>query len=216
MKIALIGATGFVGSYLLKELLRQKHQVTAIARDVDKIKNIDHVIAVQLDITQEGRLASALKGNDLVISAFNAGWDNPNIYQDYMDGARHILTAVKEAGITRFIVIGGAGSLLDSEDNRLVDSPSFPSSFKPGAKAAADFLEVIMREQELDWTFFSPAIEMNRENSGTRTAKYRTGTDYPVVDHTGKSKLSVEDLAVAVVEEIENRQFIKRRFTAAY
>ncbi|MGO1521073.1 MAG: NAD(P)-dependent oxidoreductase, partial [Sphingobacterium sp.] len=82
MKIALIGATGFVGSYLLKELLRQKHQVTAIARDVDKIKNIDHVIAVQLDITQEGRLASALKGNDLVISAFNAGWDNPNIYQD--------------------------------------------------------------------------------------------------------------------------------------
>src|SRR5690606_4440603 len=126
------------------------------------------------------------------------------------------LMAVKEAGIARFIAVGGAGSLLDAEDNRLVDSPNFPTSLKPGAKAAADFLELVMREQELDWTFFSPAIEMNRENSGTRTAKYRTGTDYPVVDHTGKSRLSVEDLAVAVVEEIDNRQFIKRRFTAAY
>lgn len=216
MKIALIGATGFVGSHLLTELQRRKHHVTAIARDVESIKGLDNVVAVQLDITQEGRLASALKGNDLIISTFNAGWDNPNIYQDYLDGVRHILQAVKETGINRFIAIGGAGSLLDANGVRLVDDPDFPKTIRPGAKAAADFLELLERETELEWTFFSPAVEMNQENSGTRTASYRLGTDYPVVDHTGKSRLSVEDLAVVIADEINDRKFIKRRFTAAY
>lgn len=216
MKVALIGATGFVGSHILEELVHRNMEVTAIARDVENLKNKPHVLAVQMDVMHDNSLGSALNGNDVVISAFNAGWTNPEIYDDYLEGSRHILKELKETGIKRFIVIGGAGSLLDENDNRLVDAPNFPKEIKPGALAAADFYEVIQREDELDWTFISPAIEMNPSKKGKRTGKYRTGTDHPVFDHDGHSNISVEDLAVAVVDEVENNKFIKKRFTAGY
>ncbi|WP_185211936.1 NAD(P)-dependent oxidoreductase [Sphingobacterium mizutaii] len=216
MKVALIGATGFVGSHILEELVHRNMEVTAIARDVENLKNKPHVLAVQMDVMHDTSLGSALNGNDVVISAFNAGWTNPEIYDDYLEGSRHILKELKETGIKRFIVIGGAGSLLDENDNRLVDAPNFPKEIKPGALAAADFYEVIQREEELDWTFISPAIEMNPSKKGKRTGKYRTGTDHPVFDHDGHSNISVEDLAVAVVDEVENNKFIKKRFTAGY
>lgn len=216
MKVALIGATGFVGSHILEELVHRNMEVTAIARDVESLKNKPHVLAVQMDVMHDNSLGSALNGNDVVISAFNAGWTNPEIYDDYLEGSRHILKELKETGIKRFIVIGGAGSLLDENDNRLVDAPNFPKEIKPGALAAADFYEVIQREDELDWTFISPAIEMNPSKKGKRTGKYRTGTDHPVFDHDGHSNISVEDLAVAVVDEVENNKFIKKRFTAGY
>ena len=216
MKVALIGATGFVGSHILNELLNRNIEVTAIARDVDSIKDKPNVIAVQMDINEQNRVASAIKGSDAVISAYNAGWTNPNLYDDFTEGSRHILEAVKEADIKRFLVVGGAGSLLDKDDQRIVDGADFPKEFKPGALAAADFYEVIQREDELDWTFFSPSIEMNPSTSGTRTGKYRTGTDHPVFDHEGRSRISVEDLAVAVVDEIENNKFVQKRFTAGY
>ncbi|WP_254530035.1 MULTISPECIES: NAD(P)-dependent oxidoreductase [unclassified Sphingobacterium] len=216
MKVALIGATGFVGSHILEELVHRNMEVTAIARDVENLKNKPHVLAVQMDVMHDTSLGSALNGNDVVISAFNAGWTNPEIYDDYLEGSRHILKELKETGIKRFIVIGGAGSLLDENDNRLVDDPNFPKEIKSGALAAADFYEVIQREEELDWTFISPAIEMNPSKKGKRTGKYRTGTDHPVFDHDGHSNISVEDLAVAVVDEVENNKFIKKRFTAGY
>jgi len=216
MKVALIGATGFVGSHILEELVHRNMEVTAIARDVENLKNKPHVLAVQMDVMHDTSLGSALNGNDVVISAFNAGWTNPEIYDDYLEGSRHILKELKETGIKRFIVIGGAGSPLDENDNRLVDDPNFPKEIKPGALAAADFYEVIQREEELDWTFISPAIEMNPSKKGKRTGKYRTGTDHPVFDHDGHSNISVEDLAVAVVDEVENNKFIKKRFTAGY
>ncbi len=216
MKVALIGATGFVGSHILEELLLRNYEVTAIARHVDKIKDKPNVVAIQLDINEEGRLASVLKGNEIVISAYNAGWTNPNVYDDYLQGSRHILQAVKDAGIKRFLVIGGAGSLLNTDGIRLVDEKNFPKKIKAGALAAADFYEVVLREDDLDWTFFSPAIQMNPESSGIRTGKYRTGTDHAVQDHEGNSKISAEDLAVAIVDEIDNKNFIQKRFTAGY
>lgn len=216
MKVALIGATGYVGSHILEELIHRNYEVTAIARHVDDIKDKQNVIAVQMDVMHDTSLGSALNGNDVVISAFNAGWTNPEIYDDYLAGSRHILKELKETGIKRFIVIGGAGSLLDENDNRLVDDPNFPKEIKPGALAAADFYEIIQREDELDWTFLSPAIEMNPSAKGSRTGKYRTGTDHPVFDHDGHSMISVEDLAVAIVDEIENKNFIKKRFTVGY
>jgi len=216
MKVALIGATGFVGSHILEELIHRNIDVTAIARKVDSLKNKPHVIAVQMNVNETSHLSSAIKGNDVVISAYNAGWTNPNLYNDFLEGSKHILQAVKEAGIKRFVVVGGAGSLLDSEDKRIVDGPNFPKDFKPGALAAADFYEIIQREDDLDWTFFSPSIEMNPSTSGKRTGKYRTGTDYPVFDHEGHSRISVEDLAVAVIDEIENNNFVQKRFTAGY
>lgn len=214
-KIAVIGATGFVGKSVLKELVERGYIVTAIARDVQALKNSEHVVAVQADVNDVTALAAAIKGTDAVVSTFNAGWDNPNIYEDFIRGCRSILEAVKEAGVRRIIVVGGAGSL-EIDGKRLVDDPNFPKEIKEGALAAADFLEVIKREQELDWTFVSPAIEMNQKTSGKRTGSYRTALNTPVFDGAGKSRLSVEDLAVAIVDEIESGQFIKKRFTAGY
>ena len=214
-KIALIGGTGFVGSHLLTELTNRGFEVTAIARDVQQLKDLKHVLALQADVNDAAAIAGSIKWNDAVISAFNAGWSNPNIYDDYTKGARAILEAVKSSGIKRFIVIGGAGSLT-IDGHKLIDSPDFPKDIKPGAQAATDYLEVIKREHDLDWTFFSPAMEMHPGTSGQRTGKYRTGGDSPVFDEQGKSVLSVEDLAVAIVDELENNKFIKQRFTAAY
>ena len=216
MKVALIGASGYVGSHILKELVHRGHHVTAIARNTDQIEKNEHILAVQNDVNDSNALAAILKGSDAVISAYNAGWTNPSIYDDYTAGARSIQEAVEHAGIKRFIVIGGAGSLLTEAGTRIVDAPDFPAEIKPGALAAADYYEVIRRSNDLDWTLFSPAIEMSPASPGTRTGTYRTDLDHPVTDQEGRSRLSVEDVAVAIADELEKPQFIKKRFTAAY
>src|SRR5690606_22591150 len=110
MKVALIGATVYVDSHILEELVNRNITVTAIAREVNQIKNKPNDIAVQMDIIKDTSLGRALKGNDVVISAFNAGMSKPEIYDDYRAGYRNILDEIKEAGIKRVIVIGGAGS----------------------------------------------------------------------------------------------------------
>lgn len=115
----------------------------------------------------------------------------------------------------RLIVIGGAGSLY-IDGKQLVDGPDFPAAFKPGAGAARDYLNILRGNKTLDWTFFSPAIEMNHETSRVRTGKYRTGLENPVFDASGRSIISAEDVAVALVDELEQNQHIRQRFTAAY
>lgn len=216
MKVALIGATGFVGSHLLQELVNRGFEVTAVARSVDKIPVKDgKPKAVAADVTDVKALASVLKGNDVVLSAFNPGWSNPNIYNDFMKGSEAIQQAVKEAGVKRYVMIGGAGSLY-IDGQQIVDGADFPESIKPGATAARDYLDVLEKEKDLDWTMFSPAINMHPGIKTGRTGKYRLGTDEPVFDKDGESVLSVEDLAVAVVDEIENHKFSRQRFTAGY
>lgn len=216
MKVALIGATGFVGSHLLQELVNRGFEVTAVARSVDKIPVKDgKPKAVAADVTDVKALASVLKGNDVVLSAFNPGWSNPNIYNDFMKGSEAIQQAVKEAGVKRYVMIGGAGSLY-IDGQQIVDGADFPESIKPGATAARDYLDVLKKEKDLDWTMFSPAINMHPGIKTGRTGKYRLGTNEPVFDKDGESVLSVEDLAVAVVDEIENHKFSRQRFTAGY
>ncbi len=215
MKVAVIGSTGYVGTHLVKELVDRNYEVVALARHTENIPSNDSITKLAVDINNHDQLVSALTGTDVVVSAFNAGWTNPNLYEDFTKGALAIQEAVKDAGVKRFIVVGGAGSLL-IEGNRLVDSPEFPKEIKPGALAAADYLDTIRKEDQLEWTMISPAIEMNPQAGGVRTGKYRTGLDTPVFDHEGRSRLSVEDLAVAIVDEIANKQFINKRFTAAY
>lgn len=216
MKVALIGATGFVGSHLLQELINRGYDVTALARAVDKIPVKDgKPKTVAIDVTDTEALAKAIKGNDVVLSAFNAGWSNPNIYDDFMKGSEAIQKAVKEADVKRYVVIGGAGSLY-IDGIQIVDGEDFPESIKPGATAAKDYLEVLKKEKDLDWTMFSPAINMHQGIKTGRTGKYRLGTDEPVFDKDGESVLSVEDLAVAVVDELENHKFSHQRFTAGY
>lgn len=216
MKVALIGATGFVGSHLLEELLNRNYDVTAIARSVSKITVKDGKLrVVAVDVTDIKALANAIKGSDIVLSAFNPGWSNPNIYDDFLKGSEAIQEAAKEAGVKRYVVIGGAGSLY-IDGKQIVDGDDFPKEIKPGATAARDYLNVLKKEDKLDWTMFSPAINMHQGIKTGRTGKYRIGTEEPVFDKNGDSVLSVEDLAVAIVDELENHKFSRKRFTAAY
>jgi len=215
-KAVLIGATGFVGSHILQELVSRKYEVIAIARDLEKITVKSPMVkGVSVDVNDTKALSDAIKGNDIVISAFNAGWTNPNLYNDFMKGAQSIEKATEEAKVKRLIVIGGAGSLyIDGE--QIVDGDDFPEQFKAGATAARDYLNEIKKNKELDWTYFSPAIEMHAGIKTGRTGKYRTETDSPVFDKDGRSRLSVEDLAVAIVDEVETPKFSRKRFTAGY
>ena len=216
MKIALIGATGFVGSRLLTEALTRGHQVTAIVRDPTKLAvQNDHLAVVIGDVNQTAQLAAQLAGHDLVLSAFNPGWQNPNIYADSLAGARSIEKATEEAGVPRLLVIGGAGSLF-IEGQQLVDGPQFPAEIKAGATAARDYLNVLKENTKLDWTFFSPAIEMHPGIDTGRTGHYRLGTDSPVFNAEGRSVLSGEDLAVATLDEVEKHRFSRQCFTAGY
>ncbi|HET7115627.1 MAG TPA: NAD(P)-dependent oxidoreductase [Hanamia sp.] len=216
MKIALIGATGFVGSAILKEALERGHEVTAIARHPGKIKAQDDLKIVKSDIMDSDGLARILKGNDVVVSAYNAGWTNPDLYNEFMKGSKSIQEAVKKSGVKRLIINGGAGSLFVTQNVQLVDTPQFSDEWKPGALAARDYLNILKKENELDWTFVSPAIEMNPGTPHERKGTYRTGLDSPVFDVNNKSTISVEDLAVAILDEVENPKHIRVRFTVGY
>ena len=215
-KVAVIGATGFVGTQVVKELANRGYFVNALARNTSKIEESENVKAIAVDVYNTSELSEILKGNDAVISAFNPGWTNPNIFEDFLKGAESIEKAVEESGVKRFITVGGAGSLYIAENLQLIDTPEFPAEIKPGAEAARQYLEMIKKNENLDWTFFSPAIEMHQGTAGVRKGTYRTALENPVFDEEGRSVLSVEDVAVALVDELDNNQFVKQRFTAAY
>lgn len=205
-----------MGSAILDELQRRGHQVTAIVRNTDKIKEGDYVTAVKANALDEDQIADAVKGHDVVVNAFNPGWGNPNIYTESVKGAQAIQHGTKRAGVKRLFVIGGAGSLYVAPDQQLVDSPEFPADWKDGALAARDYLNIIKDEKDLEWTFLSPAIEMHQGTAGERRGTYRTGLENPVFDASGRSVISVEDMAIAIVDELENPKHIRKRFTVAY
>lgn len=214
MKIALIGASGFTGTAILNEALNRGHQVTAIARHPEKItvKN-DHLTLKATDASNVSELAEALKGHDAIISCYNASWTSPSMYDDFMQGSEKIQEALQRSGVKRFMVMGGAGSLEIAPGVQLVDTPEFPADWKAGATAARDYLNILRKETELEWTFISPAINLH---PGTRTGKFRLGKDNPVFDDQQQSNISAEDLAVAVVDALEQGKFIRERFTVGY
>jgi uncharacterized protein len=217
MKVALIGASGFVGTAVLTELLNRGHEVTAIVRNPSRVQGASEKLNVkQVNVESAEDLALAVTGQDAVISAYNAGWTNPNIYEDFLSNSKSIQAAVKSSGVKRLIVVGGGGSLFVAPKVQVVDTPQFPEEWKAGALAARDYLNFIQDEKELDWTFLSPALEMHQGTSGVRTGKYRLGLDNPVVDESGRSVISVEDTALAIVDELEDPKHIKKRFTIAY
>ncbi|MDB5023013.1 MAG: UDP-glucose 4-epimerase [Mucilaginibacter sp.] len=214
MKIAIIGATGFVGSAVLNEALQRGHEATAIARNVDKITSkAEKLTAIAADVDDSAKLARILAGHDAIVSAYNTGWTNPNLYQDFIKGSKAIQQAAKLSGVKRLLIVGGAGSLEIAPGIQLVDSPEFPAEYKAGSTAARDYLNTLKNETELDWTFISPAIQLH---PGKRTGIFRLGTDQPVFDENSKSDISVEDLAVAIIDELENNRFIRKRFTLGY
>jgi putative NADH-flavin reductase len=217
MKIALIGATGFVGSAILKEALNRGQQVTAVLRHPEKLSIKDRNLKVIAgDVMDTEKLSELMKGNDAVVSAYNPGWSNPDIYNEFLKGSLSIQAAVKRSGIKRLITLGGAGSSYIAPNLQLIDTPEFPAEWKAGALAARDYLNILRKEDQLDWAFVTPAIEMHPGTSGVRKGVYRTGLENPVFDENKKSIISVEDVAVAVVDELEKPKHIRQRFTVAY
>jgi uncharacterized protein len=207
MKIALIGATGYTGSRILAEALSRGHEVTALVRDTTKITPAPRLEAKAADVTQTAALAALIAGHDVVISAFSPGKDSSGL------GAASIVEAVKSAKVARLLVVGGAGSLEVAPGKRLIDQPDFPAEWKGGAIKTAAFLDALKTEPALNWTFLSPAANLV---PGPRTGKYRVGGDRLLTDATGESRITTDDLAVAMLDEVERAQHSRRRFTVAY
>lgn len=215
MNVAVIGSTGFVGKHVILELVNRGIAITGISRNAQKSDN-PNLRYVAININNIMALAEALNGYDVVINAFSPGWTNPNIYDDFIEGSKAIQQAVKQSGVKRFISIGGAGSLYLPDGTQLVDTFPEDNPFVPGAKAARDYFNILKEETDLDWVFFSPAVNMHQGITTGRTGKYRLGTDYPVLDDNGENILSVEDLAVVIADEVEDPKHHQMRFTAAY
>ncbi|CAK7066398.1 NAD(P)H-binding protein [Providencia sp.] len=213
MKISIIGATGFVGKAIVAEALLRHHQVTAISRHSNQLSQHAYLITASGDITNVAWLTSRLKGQDVVISAFNGGWQNPNLYQDTVAGNQAILQAVQKSMVKRFIVVGGAGSLKTSSGVDLIDSPNFPTEIKPGAQAMRELKSHLQSIDSLDWTYVSPAAVLE---PGERTETFRLGGSQLLMNGQHPAKISVEDLAVAILDEAEHAQFIRQQFTVAY
>ena len=211
MKIALYGATGMIGSSILREALSRGHQVTAIVRDTSKLTPTDGLTIVKGDVLDTAGVTATIKGHDAVIAAVN---NPPGDLQFYPRAALSLINALTQAGVKRLIVVGGAGSLEVAPGLKLFDTPDFPEAWRPGAKSLGAALEVYRAAAgELEWTFISPAIMIAPSE---RTGSYRTGGDQVLFDEKGQSNISAEDYAVALIDELEHPQSIRRRMTAAY
>ncbi|KPH75100.1 NAD(P)-dependent oxidoreductase [Bosea vaviloviae] len=203
MSIALIGATGFIGSRILNELVSRGHAVTAIMRNPEKVPALAGVTAVKGDILDRDGLAKLLAGHEAAISSVH-----------YLaSDADALLGAVKQSGVKRYLVVGGAGSLEVAPGVKLVDTPEFPAVYLDEARKGGAYLELLKQDKTLDWTFLSPSAIIA---PGERTAKFRLGLDQLLVDGNGDSKISAEDYAIALVDELEKPAHSRRRFTVGY
>lgn len=214
-KIVLIGASGFVGSAILNEALNRGFEITAVVRHPEKIKiNNENLKVVQADVSSLEEVCRVSKGADAVISAFSPGWSNPDLYDETIKVYLTIIDGVKKAGVNRFLMVGGAGSLFIAPGIRLMDSGEVPETILPGVKALGElYLNFLENEKEIDWVFFSPAADMR---SGVRTGRYRLGKDDMITDIVGNSHISVEDYAAAMIDELEYPKHHQERFTIGY
>jgi len=216
MKIALIGSTGFVGTGVATELLSRDHHVTALVRNLGKVEPKAGLSVVLADAYDHLAVADAVAGHDAVVSAFNPGWEDPDLYDKYVAGTASIVRGVEASGIKRLLVVGGAGSLLVAPDIQLVDTPEFakqvPAFVVPGARAARDALTILRDNTTLEWTLISPPAFLE---AGVRTGAYRLGGDNLLMDGDTPAGIAVSDLSVAIVDELEKPRHVRRRFTVA-
>jgi putative NADH-flavin reductase len=214
MKIAIIGATGFVGSQLLNEALSRGHEVTAIVRRTERLPVHPHLTAKKADIADTDALAPLLAGHEAVIAAFNPDRTMPgDVFERMVAGGQAIIDATKKSGVKRLLVVGGAGSLEVAPGQQLINQPDFPPEWKAGAGGTKQFLYLLKEHPELDWTFLSPAADLQ---PGERTGKFRLGGDQLLVDAEGQCRISTQDYAVAMIDELEEPKHTHRRFCVAY
>jgi putative NADH-flavin reductase len=202
-----------IGQRVLHEALNRGHHVTALVRDTsgtgEHRAELDYHTG---DIFKPETIATAAVDHDVVVSAYGPGQGDPNLV---VKAAHALIEALTRVEPIRLIAVSGAGSLEVKPGLQLVDTPNFPAEWKAIALAHRGALDVYRKAAmaEFDWTAVSPAALIA---PGTRTGKYRTGTDQLLVDDKGKSYISAEDFAVAVVDEIEKPRFQGQRFTVAY
>lgn len=202
MKVALIGASGNVGSRILTELTRRGHSVTAVVRHPEKVARERGVTAKRGDIHDRAALADLLTGHDAVVSAVRFTDSDPET----------LIGAVRDSGVKRYLIVGGAGSLEVAPGVRLLDTPDFPEAYKAEAGAGAVFLEMLLPERQIDWTYLSPSAVFV---PGARTGKFRLGKDQLLTGEKG-STISYEDFAVALVDELDKPAHSRQRFTVGY
>lgn len=201
--IALIGSTGNIGSHVLDEALSRKHTVTAITRDASKLKPRPGMTVRQGSTTDAVSMASILKGHDIVVASVK--WNEASVH--------HVLEAVRASGVKRVLFVVGAGSLLRADGRTHLDHMADRGIQPPTSKPASLALEEVRKIKDLDWTAISPPASIQ---PGERTGKFRLGKDQLLEDKNGESRISREDFAVAIVNEIEKPKHLRKRFTAAY
>lgn len=216
MNLAVIGATGYVGDAVVRELAARGHNITAFARNPAKVLAAANVRAVAADVTAAD-FAAQLAGFDAVVSAFNPGWTNPHIGRDFRAGYAAILTAAKTAQVPYLLVVGGAGSLYVAPGVQLIDTPAFPQEIYDGANAARELLRDLQARDDLNWSLISPPARLGAEAgfSEERTGKYRLGQDDLLLDGDAPAGISVADLAVAIADDVEQKAHLRQRFTVA-
>jgi putative NADH-flavin reductase len=216
MRIVIFGATGNVGQRVAKEALRRGHEVVGVVRDPAAVQAPDpRVRLVRGDATNPESVADVVKGADAVVSAISPrpnsrGLPAPKL----VDNARALIAGLRAAGVQRALFVGGASSLEIAPGKQLLDEPSFPDAYKAEALDGREALAVWRNEGDgLEWTYLSPAIEIG---PGERTGEYRTTGEQMLFDDAGKSFISFEDYAVAVLDELEHPTHVGERFGVAY
>ena len=214
-KTALIGASGFVGDAILKELLSRGYEVEALVRNPENVKVQSPRLTVRkVDVADTKALAADLKGYETVISAYNPGWANPDIYRLTLQNYPRIVEAAKEAGVRRLLIVGGAGTLFCAPGLRVVDSGAIPAEIMGGVRSLGEFyLDTLSKEKAIDWVFFSHAGSLE---PGEASGVYRLGKDDLIVDSEGNSRITVGDYAKAMVDELESPRHHQERFTIGY
>jgi putative NADH-flavin reductase len=215
MKVAIIGATGFIGSKLTDEATRRGHVVTAITRSPEKLAPHAYIVPAKADVNDVPALTALLKGQAAVIHAFapGRGIDPQESKDKQRAGTLSIIAATKAAGVKRLLAVGGAGSLEIRPGVAHFDTPEFPQEYQGGARATAQIKDLLRAEEDLDWTFLCPSTSIF---AGERTGKFRLGDDALLIGADGKSRISVEDYAVAMIDELENPKHTGHRFTVGY
>lgn len=212
MKVALIGATGFIGSAILSEALNRGHQVQALVSQPEKLAETEQLKVRGVDVFDTKALAAALAGVDLVISAFS-GHKSADVAGYYRQGFDSILSAVKAAKVPRILVVGGAASLQVADGSTLLDNPHFPAEYRGSAEGALYALQQLRASKDLNWSYLSPAAEIF---PGDKTGEFRLGGDQLLLDTQGKSRISNGDYAVAMLDEAESAAHKNQRFSVAY
>ncbi|MBU9545829.1 NAD(P)H-binding protein [Burkholderia multivorans] len=208
LNIALFGATGMIGSRIAAEAARRGHRVTALSRRPGAAG--DGITVQAADLFDPASVAAALPGHDVVASAYGPKQDDA---ANVVAAVKALVEGARRAGLKRVVVVGGAGSLEVAPGKQLVDTEGFPAEYKAVALAHRDALDYLKTVDDLDWTFFAPAALIA---PGERTGTFRTGTGKLIVDANGDSRISAEDYAVAFVDALEQRGFVRAIATVAY